>query len=116
MKKVILFICLCFSINLYSQIQPAHKVKVKVEIELNSFMCPNLNMKIKRTLFQRKNEISEWKVSADYGSAEFLVSNPLLCNKDSIIKIFVKESEFPMHIIRTIQIDDNAVYKRANTN
>jgi len=114
MKKLILFICLCFSSCLYSQ-NPSPQ-KVKVAIELNAFMCPNLNMKIKRTLFQRQSEISEWKVSTDYGSAEFLVLNPLLCNKDSIIKIFVKESEFPMHIIRTIQIGDNEVYRRANAN
>lgn len=112
MKKLILFICLCVSINLYSQDLTSHKVKV--EIGLNAFMCPNLLMKINRTLIQRKTEISNWKIMPDYSTAEFLTSNSLLCNKDSIIKIFVKESEYPFHIIQSIQIDDNEVYNKLN--
>ncbi len=114
MKKIILFICLFFSINVYSQETVTHKVKV--EIGLNAFMCPNLSMKIKRTLILRKNEISDYKVSADNNSAVFLTTNLLICNKDSIIKIFVKESEFPYHIIQSIQIDDNEVYKKGSAN
>ena len=114
MKKFILFISLILSINVYSQDNPTHKVKV--DIDINAFMCPNLSMKIKRTLIQRKDAISDWVVSPDYSSAEFLTSNSLLCNKDSILKIFVKESEFPLHIIKSIYIDDNEVYKKGSTN
>lgn len=114
MKKLILFICLCFSYSLYSQNHTTHKIKVDVEI--NSYMCPNLGMKIRRTMIQRKDEISDWKVSPDDSSGEFLTSNPLIANKDSIIKIFVKESEFPFHIISSIQIDDKEVYKKGITN
>lgn len=113
MKKLILFICFCFSLNVYSQEQTTHKVRV--EIGLNAFMCPNLSMKLKRTLIQRKDQIRDYKVSSDNNSAVFLTSNPLICNKDSIIKIFVKESEFPYHILQTIQIDDIEVYKKATT-
>lgn len=114
MKKNLFFICFCISLNVYSQGQPSHKIKV--EIGLNAFMCPNLNMKIKRTLIQRQNEISAYQVSSDNNTAVFFTSNPLLCNKDSIIKIFVKESEFPYHILQTIQIDDIEVYKKGSTN
>lgn len=114
MKQIILFICFCFSLNVYSQEQSDHKVRV--EIGLNAFMCPNLSMKLKRTLIQRKDQIRDYKVSSDNNSAVFQTSNPLLCNKDSIIKIFVKESEFPYHIIESIQIDDNEVYKKSSAN
>lgn len=113
MKKLILFICLCFSFSLYSQDQASHKIKV--EVDINSFMCPNLGMKIKRTMLQRKNEISGFKVAPDDASAEFFTPNSLIANKDTILKIFVKESEFPFHIIRSIQIDDNEVYRKGNT-
>lgn len=110
MEKLILFICICFSFSLYSQDQSTHKVNVDVDI--NSFMCPNLGMKIKRTMLQRKNEISGWKVAPGDASAEFFTSNPLIANKDTILKIFVKESEFPFHIIRAIRIDDKEVYRK----
>lgn len=114
MRNIILFICLCGSVNIYSQELISHKIKV--EIAINALMCPNLNMKIKRTFIQRNNELSNWQVASDNNSAVFQTSNPLLCNKDSIIKIFVKESEFPYHIIQSITIDENEVYKKASTN
>lgn len=114
MRKTILFICLCVSINVYSQELSSHKIKV--EIGINALMCPNLSMKIKRTFIQRNTELSNWQVATDNNSAVFQTSNPLLCNKDSIIKIFVKESEFPYHIIESIQIDDNEVYKKGSAN
>lgn len=114
MRNIILFICLCGSVNIYSQELIAHKIKV--EIAINALMCPNLNMKIKRTFIQRNNELSNFQVASDNNSAVFQTSNPLLCNKDSIIKIFVKESEFPYHIIQSITIDENEVYKKASAN
>lgn len=114
MKTIILFICLCVSFNVHSQELSTHKVKV--EIGINALMCPNLSMKIKRTFIQRSSELSNWQVASDNNSAVFLTSNSLLCNKDSIIKIFVKESEFPYHIIQSIQIDDNEIYRKASTN
>ena len=114
MKKLILFICFCVSINVYSQDNSAHNIKI--EIENNAFMCPNLNMKIKRTLIQRQNQINNWVVASDYNSATFSTNTIDLCNKDSIIKIFVKESEYPKHIIKSIRIDDALVYTKENTN
>jgi hypothetical protein len=114
MKKIVLYTCLFFSINVYSQQPSTHKVKI--EIGINALMCPNLSMKINRTFIQRNKELSDWKVATDNNSALFLISNPLLCNKDSILKIFVKESEYPLHIIQSIQIDDLEVYKKENNN
>lgn len=116
MNKLFLLICsLCFSlINGYSQEVTSHNIKV--EIENNAFMCPNLNMKIKRTLIQRQAQISDWKVALDYNSATFTTTNSSLCNKDSIIKIFVKESEYPFHIIKSIQVDNVEVHTKGNTN
>ncbi len=79
-------------------------------------MCPNLGMKIKRTLIIRKNDMTDWKTAPDNNSAVFKTTNASLCNKDSILKIFVKESEFPMHIIKSIQIDGLEVYKKTIAN
>lgn len=88
---------------------------VKVEIENNAFMCPNLGMKIKRTFIQRQSQVSNWQVATDYNSATFL-STGSICNKDSILKIFVKESEYPLHIIKSIHIDNVEAYKKGSSN
>ncbi len=98
----------------YSQNSDAHTIKV--EIENNAFMCPNLGMKIKRTFIQRQSYLSNWQVASDYNSATFSTTNSSICNKDSIIKIFVKESEYPYHIIKSIHIDNVEAYKKGNTN
>ncbi len=89
---------------------------IKVEIDNNAFMCPNLGMKIKRTFIQRQSYLSNWQVASDYNSATSSTTNSSICNKDSIIKIFVKESEYPYHIIKSIQIDNVEAYKKGNTN
>jgi hypothetical protein len=97
----------------FSQNGDSHTVKV--EIDNNAFMCPNLNMKIKRTFIQRQSQLSNWKVGADYNSATFLTTGSV-CNKDSILKIFVKESEYPLHIIKSIYIDNIEAYKKGSSN
>lgn len=85
---------------------------VQVEINNNAFMCPNLSMKIKRVVVQRKTDIANWKVATDYNNASFTTTNSAICNMDSIIKIFTKEAEYPLGIIQAIHIDGNEVYKR----
>ena len=85
---------------------------VQVQINNNAFMCPNLSMKIKRVVVQRKTDITNWQVATDYNNASFTTTNSTICNSDSIIKIFTKEAEYPLGIIQTIRIDGSEVYKR----
>ena len=107
------FICIAVS-DSFSQNSDTHTIKV--EIENNAFMCPNLGMKIKRTFIQRQDHLSNWQVAGDYSSATFSTTNSSICTKDSIIKIFVRESEYPLHIIKSIQIDNVNAYTKGSTN
>ncbi|MBC7411359.1 MAG: hypothetical protein H7331_02760 [Bacteroidia bacterium] len=109
--KIQLFTSLMFiSITLSSVAIAQTENIIKVEINNNAYMCPNLSMKIKRTVNMRKTDITNWKVTADFSSATFTASNAI-CNKDSIIKIFTKEAEFPINTINLITINGNEVYK-----
>jgi hypothetical protein len=116
MNKLVLTVlcCMCSIACVFSQDNTAHNVAI--EIENNAFMCPNLTMKINRTLIQRQSQISNWVVASDYNSATFSTTNASLCNKDSIVKIFVKESEYPYHIINSIHVDGIEIYKKGSTN
>ena len=117
MNKLILSIYIYFSVITIGYSQNSLDHKIRVEIENDAFMCPNLGMKKKRTLIQRKSQIDNWLVASDYNSATFTTNNNTnLANKDSIVKIFVKESEYPLHIIKSIQIDDVEVYKKGRAN
>lgn len=110
MKKLLIFLGAFVSMtNAYSQ-DATHTVRVAVEN--NSYMCPNLGMKINRTVIQRAGQMNDWQVSEDKSSATFSTKNSSICNKDSIVKIFVKESEFPFHIITSIKIDTTEVYSK----
>jgi hypothetical protein len=84
---------------------------IKVEINNNAYRCPNLIMKIKRTVAERKTDMLNWQVSPDYNTATFTTANATICNADSIIKIFNKEAEYPVQIIQHIYIDGKEVYK-----
>lgn len=113
MNKKLLFI-FSFLLTSYALLaQEGSTHSVFVEIENNAFMCPNLSMKINRTLIQRQNQITNWKVANDYNSVTFNTTNASLCNKDSIVKIFVKESEYPFHILNTIKVDGQELYRKA---
>lgn len=114
MRAILIGFFILFSVTAVSA-QNGEMHAVKVEIENNAFMCPNLGMKIKRTFIQRQGQVSNWQVANDYNSATFL-STASICNKDSILKIFVKESEYPLHIIKSIHIDNVEAYKKGNSN
>jgi hypothetical protein len=107
------FFILLTATGAFSQNGDSHTVKV--EIDNNAYMCPNLNMKIKRTFIQRQSQLSNWQVAPDYNSATFIATGSV-CNKDSILKIFVKESEYPLHIVKSIYIDNVEAYKKGSSN
>ena len=113
--KTQLFNSLVFLLTVFSNTTIAqtgnNEHTIKVEINNNAYRCPNLIMKIKRTVIERKTDMQNFQVSADYNTATFTTPNTAICNADSVIKIFNKEAEYPVQIIQHIYIDGKEVYK-----
>lgn len=112
MKVRLLFLCVVLFNQFTIKAQSEKEHTIKVEIIQNAFMCPNLSMKLNRTIVQREKDMHHLVIADDYNSATFTTPNSSICNMDSVVKIFVKESEFPFHIFQSIQIDGVFVYKK----